>query len=134
MLFPAGMLILLVLAAIAFDFSIAYQRKRALLDLAATSAADAATSGLDGNRLRASGRYCLDASRARAAVEEDVAATDAAVTVVDVDIESSAGDGCATTVRVTLATTTPAFFARVVPGTPRDRVIEATMRATAVER
>jgi hypothetical protein len=37
-------------------------------------------------------------------------------------------------VRVTLVTSAPAFFARVVPGTPRQRVIEATMRATAVER
>jgi hypothetical protein len=133
MLFPAGMLILLVLAAIAFDFSIAYQRKRGLLDLAATSAADAATVGLDGDRLRATGRYCLDGRLARLAVEQDVAATDPAATVAAVEFEAPA-DGCATTVRVTLTTTTPAFFARVIPGTPADRVIRATMQATAIER
>jgi hypothetical protein len=135
MLFPAGMLVLLVLAAIAFDFSIAYQRKRALIDLAATSAADAVTFGLDGERFRATGTYCLDPGRARVAVEEDVAASDLAATVVAVELRSNgAGTGCATAVEVTLRATAPAFFAKAVPGASDERALEATMQATAVER
>jgi Flp pilus assembly protein TadG len=134
-LFPAGMLALLVLAAIAFDFSIAYQRKRALVDLAATSAADAVTYGLDGERFRATGDYCLDPSRARAAIAEDVAASDLAATVVSVELRADdARPGCATGVEVTLRATAPAFFAKAVPGAADERSLEATMGATAVER
>src|SRR3954447_12345255 len=52
-LIPAGVLVLLILAAICVDFSSAELARQQLRDAAAGAANDAAGGGLDQNRLRA---------------------------------------------------------------------------------
>ena len=67
-LVPAGVLVLMLLGAIAVDFSVAYLAKRQLEAVAGAAVNDAAGAGLDEARLRAGGgQPTLDADRVRAA-------------------------------------------------------------------
>lgn len=132
LLFPAGMLILLVLAAICFDLTLAFQRKRQLVEVADGAASDAVTAGLDAARLRASGEYCLDQDRVRRSVAASVAAGELAVEVVTIRLTTSGA--CPIGVEVTLAATAPYPFGRAVPGMPSAVQLEATSRASAIVR
>lgn len=135
MLFPAGVLVLLVLAAISFDFSLMYQRKRALVDQAATAASDAATYGISEQRLRADGAVCLDPERARRSVLANLAVVAPEVDVRAVWVEPAPGRAdCATTVVVTVHTSVARPFGRAVPGTSATEELEATARASVVHR
>lgn len=135
MLFPAGVLVLLILAAISFDFSLVYQRKRALADLASTAANDAATYGISEERLRADGSICLDAVRARRAVGNDIEAAGADAQIVSVVVSADAGaPGCPTTVTVTLHATAERPFGHAIPGTAGAEDLETTASATVISR
>lgn len=130
------MLILLVLAAFCFDLSLAFQRKRQLVELADAAANDAVTAGLDLARLRADGRYCLDRTSVGRAVQATLAASSVGgpeVAVVAVRL-ADGDEGCATGVVVTLAATSEGAFGRAVPGMPAGTRLEASSSATAVVR
>jgi hypothetical protein len=107
MLMPAGLLIVLVLASIAVDMSLVHLRKRQAFELAAAAANDAATAGVDQGRLRTTHDYVLDPERARAVVEDAVAASE-------------------------LALEADYIFADVVPGAPNGTEVTASATATAV--
>jgi len=133
LLAPAGMLILLVLAALSFDLALAFQAKRQLVELAEAAANDAVTAGLDDGRFRAGGTYCLDPARVARSVAATVGAGTTEVRVVAVDVPAAPGD-CATATAVTLEAHSPYPFGRAIPGMPDGVVLRATGRATAVVR
>lgn len=130
LLFPAGVLILIVFAALAFDVALAHQRKRQLLDVAASAANDAVTYGLDEAELRATGTYCLDPERVRRAVGLAIAAS-----TVDVDdVAISVGGRCDGSVTVRLRATSPAPFSAAIPGMDASTRMAAERTATVRER
>ncbi len=133
LLMPAGVLILLVLAAIAFDLAVGFQAKRALLELADAAANDAVGHGLDEARLRADGSSCLDAARVRRSVAATLAASDVHAELVELRL-SSARTGCPDGVVITLRGTRVAPFIAAVPGANPPEPLIASARATLVVR
>lgn len=133
LLAPAGLLILLVLAALCFDLTLAFQCKRQLVELADAAANDAATYGLDEARFRATAAYCLSRERAARSVAADIAATQTHAEIVSVRLSPSWSD-CPRTVVVTLRTTSPYPFSRAVFPGITGVSIEAQGQATAVVR
>ncbi len=134
LLFPAGLLILLVLAAIAFDLSWAFQHKRQIVELADAAANDAVTYGLDEGRLHQDGAYCLAPDRVERSVRATLNASNAAVTLQSVQLVTPTGAGCPSGVVVTIAASTPQPFSAAVPGLGTETHQQATGRATAVVR
>ena len=133
LLAPAGLLILLVLAAISFDLALAFQGKRHLVELAEAAANDAVSAGLDEARIRADGTYCLDPVRVARSVAATIGAGPGDARVVSIEVPAPAG-GCATAASITLEARSPYPFGRAVPGMPDDVVLRATGRATSVVR
>lgn len=68
LLFPVGLVIVLLLGAVVVDFSAAHLARRDLADAASAAANDAVTSGLDLAALHADGGYRLDPHRVDDAV------------------------------------------------------------------
>ncbi len=134
LLFPAGLAILLVLAAIAFDFSWAFQRQRQLVELADAAANDAVSYGLDEARLHQDGAYCLSAARVERSLRATLLASGTPVTLRSVQLLTVDGAACPTGVAVTIAASTPQPFSAAVPGLGADTDHQATGRATAVVR
>jgi hypothetical protein len=128
MLMPAGLLIVLVLASIAVDMSLVHLRKRQAFELAAAAANDAATAGVDQGRLRTTHDYVLDPERARAVVEDAVAASELAPQLARPPVVTVTATG----VRVELALEADYIFADVVPGAPDGTEVTASATATAV--
>lgn len=125
MLMPAGVLVVLILASIAVDMAVVQLRQRQALDLAASAANDAATAA-DAPALR-SGRFRVDPARARAVVDEAVAASELAPDLVAAPVVSVTPEG----VEVTLSLAADYVFAGVVPGAPDGTTVTATASATA---
>jgi Flp pilus assembly protein TadG len=134
LLAPAGLLILLLLAALCFDLSLGFQRKRQLVELADSAANDAVTYGLDDARLRAGGAYCLAADRVARSVAATVASSGLGARVLALGLGDGDSTGCAQRVAVTLEATSPYPFGAAVPGHPKELTVRATSRATVVLR
>ncbi len=118
MLWPAAVLIVLLLASIAFDFSVILLGRRELLWAADAAANDAATFGIDQAHFRASNEIRFEPTRLEEAVTRSLRARDLRFELAgapDIDVE---GD----TVRVTLSAQVPYLFADAFPGLP-DRVL-----------
>ena len=123
MLFPAAVLILCVVGALAVDSANATMRRRELQSSADAAANDAAALAIDTAALRA-GRTVIDAEIARLVVEESLDRQRVrGLRRIDVRIEN--GD----TVVVELVAEHPSVFARSVPGA--DDLIEVRARARA---
>lgn len=127
MLMPAGVLIVLVLAAIAVDLSLVFLRQRQASATAADIANDLATAALDIDELRASGRYRLDPGHARElgramASESDLGED---LLAIEVDVLDDA------TVRVTIEAAVDYIWARSIPGAAEGTEVRATATATA---
>jgi hypothetical protein len=126
MLLPAGVLVVLVLASIAVDMALVQLRQRQAFDLAASSANDAATAGVDQGQIR-SGRYVLDREATRASVERSVAASDLAPELAGPPAVTVAPG----TVEVTITLAADYLFAGVIPGAPDGTTVTASATATA---
>lgn len=124
-LFPAGTLVVLVLAAITVDLGLLHVRSRELWSIADAAANDAASGGLDVGALRRTGELRLDPGLATTAA---VAAVDTAsvdgVRVVSVTV---GGDGREIT--VVLAREAELVIGRGLPGADT-----RTLTATATAR
>ena len=77
-LVPAGLLVLVLLAAIAVDSSVAYLGRRELAAAADAAANDAVTYGLDEARFRETGKFALDSARVEEAVRRALIARNTA--------------------------------------------------------
>ncbi len=93
-LVPAGLLVLMLLAAIAVDSSVAYLGRRELAAAADAAANDAVTYGLDEARFRETGAFALDPVRAEEAVRRALLARHSDVVdraVLDVQTDAETG-------------------------------------------
>ncbi|RPI09763.1 MAG: hypothetical protein EHM63_04215 [Actinobacteria bacterium] len=126
-LVPAGLLVLVLLAAIAVDSSIGYLGRRELAAAADAAANDAVTYGLDEARFRETGEFALDPARAEEAVRRALTARQSEVVdraVLEVQTDADAGS-----VTVTLRSSVELVFSPAVPGAPETMSVVA--QATA---
>lgn len=128
MLLPAGLLVVLVLASIAVDFSLVYLRQRQGFDVAAAAANDAVTAAVDPRLLR-SGIFEVDPAEARAVVHRSVGASDLAPHVVGGPRVTVDDD----TVEVSLTVAADHLFTAAMPGAPDRTLVMASASATAWE-
>jgi len=127
-LVPAGFLVMLLLASIAFDLSLLLLRQRQASSLAHDLANDLATLALDEPHLRATGGYRLDEARA-AAIGRDLAlASDLAEQLSAVEVVLLDDDEVQVTVRVQV----DYVFARAIPGASDGAEVAATAVAEAM--
>ncbi len=131
MLVPAGMLVMLIVAAIAVDLSAVHLAQRGLLDAAADAANDAAAA-IDEASVRDSGDHRIDADRARRFATESVLAQ--RIPGLDVGASRVDVDPVAGTVTVELVRTVDRIFARAIPGAAESVRISARARAAPVRR
>lgn len=131
LLMPAAVLVVLVLASIAVDFTIAFLGEREAASLAAAAANDAVTAALDDERFRAGEGIGLDEERARRIALSTLGAS--STELDDLEVEVVVGDLAGEpSVTVTVRGTIDYVFARALPGAPTEAAVEAT--ATAVAR
>jgi Flp pilus assembly protein TadG len=131
LLFPAAVLVVMILAAITVDASVAFQAQREVADATAAAANDAAGESVGNQAFYRGGRVDVDRATAEAvAVERVRAALDpqrfrglsVSVSVVGGD----AGGGCPPLVRVRAAADVSFVFAAVIPGAPHHARVAAT--------
>lgn len=128
---PAGVLLVLLLGALAVDHALVFMAERHVANLAAAAANDAATAAVDHDRLYADGVVVLDPALARAAAEATVGAqlpgrlADVALDVVV--------DPVAATVTVHVTGTVAYLFSDAVPGAANRADVGATASAVALE-
>lgn len=127
MLMPAGVLIVLLLGAVAFDLSLLFLRQRQASSVAADVANDIVTAALDEEALRSSGDFQLDPGRATSLGAALVDASDLAGHVVDVQISVPDLE----TVEVTLVVSVDYVFAKAIPGAADGTTVTATATAQA---
>lgn len=130
MLMPAGVLIVIILGALAVDSAILFLGERELADLTAAAANDAATASLDPEVFYRCGRLRLDEDQAQSLARAVTAArTSDAVTLTGLAAEVDNG-ATPPEVTVTATGTVRLIFTPAVPGTSRTRSVSA--RSTAV--
>ena len=101
-LVPVGLLIVVLLGAVAVDLGNVWLQQRRLADAADAAANDAATYGIDIGLLRAEGTVALDTARTEAAARQSVAGQllppDARIAAVDPFAVSADGNPAVTVV------------------------------------
>jgi Flp pilus assembly protein TadG len=110
MLVPAGVLVLIILGAIAVDFSIAFLGQRELTSAAAAAANDAASQVSDASFYHR-GELEIDKARVAQAIDASIARREAAgVQITARDVTVSGNQIC-----VSLRGEVPYLFARALP-------------------
>ncbi len=127
MLMPAGLLLVLMLGAIAFDLSLVFLRQRQASSLAVDVANDVATAALDEEAFRRDGEFVLDPGRATELGVELVGASDLQELIQDVEVQVIGPDEV--TVRVVVRV--DYVFARAIPGASDGTNVTATATAVA---
>lgn len=134
LLFPAAVLIVMVLAAITVDTSLAFLGQRDLAQATSAAANDAATEGLSPGSFYRENDIDLDVERVQAVavarVTQIVDSTRHGGLQVTVDVVAPAAPGCAPRVRVSASSTVSYLFARAIPGGPDTADVHATSIAT----
>ncbi len=128
MLFPAAVLVTLLLGAIAFDLSLVFLRQRQASSLAVDVANDLATAALDEAGFRSGGTYRLDPGRAEALGPAFLDASELRDDLEVVEVAVTAPD----TVEVRIVLHVDYVFARAIPGTSDGTTVEASATAVAV--
>jgi hypothetical protein len=128
MLMPAGVLVVLLLGAIAFDLSLVFLRQRQAATLAGDVANDLASVAIDVPTFRGTGEYELDPQRADALGRSLLDASDLADHITSVSITVPSPD----TVTVTVTVTVDYVFAKAIPGAADGTTVAATATAVAV--
>jgi len=132
LLFPAAVLIVLVLAAITVDSAIAFLAQRELANATAAAANDAASRAVDDQTFYQDDRIELDSYAVEAVAVERVRLAIGEGRHRGLDVRAVASPpvrpGCPWTVRVSASSRVPYVFARALPGGPE----EASVRATSV--
>ena len=134
LLFPAGLLIMVALAAVAVDSAIAFLAQRELVNATAAAANDAGTEALadrafyQGNRLELSAAAveAVAVDRVFQLVDEDRHHR----LVVAAEARAPVRAGCGWTVTVTASSRVDELFARALPGSAGQVDVRATSRAS----
>jgi len=132
MLVPAAVLVLVILGAIAVDFSVAFLGQRELTSAAAAAANDASTAIAEERFYRSgagdAGDVVIDGGRAARVVDQALAArAPRGVTIDGVSVDPSGGQVC-----VVLRGRVDYVFAKAVPGMADGAVVQGRSTATAV--
>lgn len=125
MMVPAGFVVLLVLAAITFDYSHLFLAQRELASVAEAAANDAVTVGVDQGLLRAGRGAHLDPARVELAMQRALAVHGTDLRVIDARAVAL-GD---TRVEITLVARVDYVFVKALPGAARSATI--TVRSAA---
>lgn len=129
LLVPAGVLVLVVLGAIAVDSAVAFLAQRELAGTAAAVANDAAAAALAEGAFYDEGPVRIDESVVRRLVEKALAdRTPRGVSDVVADVQVPGRQVC-----VVLTGRVDFIFARAVPGAARGTTVTGRAAATAVE-
>lgn len=127
MLVPAGVLVVLLLGAVAFDLSLVFLRQRQASSVAVDLSNDLATLALDEQHLRATGEYRLDAALARHTAGDLLARSDLAEEATGLEVRVIGTDSVSVTVTVAV----DYVFARSIPGAAEGTEVHATATAVA---
>jgi hypothetical protein len=127
MLMPAGVLVVLLLGAIAFDLSLVFLRQRQASSVVVDVANDIASAALDEETFRADGVFRLDPERADDLGRRLVAVSDLGEYVIDVEV-SVIGDD---TVEVRVVAQVGYVFAKAIPGASDGTTVAASATAVA---
>jgi hypothetical protein len=129
LLFPAGILVVLVLAAMAVDSSIAFLGERELSSAVTAAANDAATKALSETAFYRGGAVELsDAEVAQVAEERVRASVDSGRyhgLQVTASVQRPTGVGCRWTLRIEATATVRYLFAAALPGGPDEARVGA---------
>ena len=129
LLFPAAVLIVVVLAAIAVDAAVAFLGQREVANAVAAAANDAAGVGLENQAFYREGAIDLDpAAVVRMAEQRVRAVLDAGrfhALEVEVSVAPSGRTGCPPRVQVRASARVDALFANALPGGPRQTQVRA---------
>ena len=127
-LMPVGVLIVLLLGAIAVDLTTVQLRRQQAVEAAASAANDAVTFGLDEDALRAGRGYRLDPRRVRQVVLRSLEDQGVADELVEAPVVT---EPTPTSVRVELVLRADYVFARSLPGAPHSTLVRGAATATA---
>lgn len=127
MLMPAGVLVVLMLGAIAFDLSLLFLRQREAASLANDVANDLATLAFDEPLFREAGRFELDPESAERLGRELIAISDLEDDVVALAIEVIDSDR----VSVSITVEVDYVFARSIPGASDGTTVTGRSEAVA---
>lgn len=134
LLFPAAILIMMALAAMAVDSSISFLAQRELANAAAAAANDAAAQAVSDASFYEQDRIELSAATVeQVAVDRVFSLIDASRhhnLTVDAQALPPAAAGCPWTVRVTASSRVDALFARAIPGAAGRTDVRARASAT----
>lgn len=129
LLFPAAVLIMVALAAMAVDNAIAFLSQRELANATAAAANDAATEALSDRAFYQGDRIELSPSAVEAVavdrVHELVDQSRHHNLSVQAEAVPPAGAGCAWTVRVTASSRVDELFGAAIPGSRRSVAVRA---------
>jgi len=128
MLMPAAVLVLIMLAGIAFDYSHLYLAKRDLASLADSAANNAVTYGVDQASIRRGDGYALDPDLVERSVVASVSVHSRDLHLVaEPEVEMLTP----TQVRVTLVARIDFVFTKAVPGVRDSETVRVTSVADA---
>lgn len=130
MLFPAGVLIVMIMGSIAVDFGIVFLAERELAAATAAAANDAVTIGIDEANFRHDGTLTLDRAATRQAVIDSLERRTNAFDVFPPEVTFPDDR----TVRVRVRARVHYLFADAIPGVADTAFANATTTATLESR
>ena len=134
LLFPAGLLIMVALAAMTVDSAIAFMAQRQLMNATAAAANDAATEALSDRAFYEGNRLELTPAAVEAvAVDRVLSLVDQARhhgLSVSAQAIPPAGPGCAWTVRVSASSRVDELFGKAMPGSSGEVAVHAQSTAS----
>ena len=137
LLFPAAILIVVVLAAIAVDSAIVFLGQREVANAVSAAANDAAGKGVGNRAFYEGARVDLDPATVRQlAVDQVVAALDGgrfAGLQVDVDVAPASSSSCPPVVRVRAHASVSPLFAAALPGDGGQVQVTATATGSPLQ-
>lgn len=133
LLFPVGVLVVLVMGAMAVDSSIAFLGERELASAVAAAANDAATEALSDRAFYGDGALAFDEAEVERVAEARVRASvdDGRHFGLAVRAEVLPGPGgCSWSLRVEASARVRYLFARALPGGPDETTVDAAASST----
>jgi Flp pilus assembly protein TadG len=137
LLFPVGVLAVLVLAALAVDASIAFLGERELSGAVAAAANDAAAEALSNRAFYAEGHLALQPADVERVAEARVRASLDPSRHLGLTVRANAvppsGASCSWSVQVRAFARVRYLFARALPGGPDEAMVDASASASPAE-
>jgi Flp pilus assembly protein TadG len=127
-LFPVGVLVVIVLAAIAVDTAAVHLTHQRALDAATAAADDAVAAALDVDRYRACGGWHLNHAKAHHVARSTISARGLGDQLVDLELRLGTDE-----LTVVVAVRSERIYGRALGG-DRHRVVRATGTATVTRR